>query len=254
MTSARDTNECEQWLSSSLREWANRRADRQAGDPPPSAALQPFLEAIYAGHLKTAEAWLVQHRVTDTPGQAQVLDWILPAIYEVERNWASDSRSYTDTLRAFWHLQKLLHDSAEVPPPAHPANVHGARNTVVLAAAPGSEHTFGTQVVDDHFRARGWTPRVLLQTTAEQLKATLRDGAVDVLGLSVGHDAALAGLSQLLMELRAVSQNPQLRIMLGGNIFSMARSEYDWLGADCIAQTAEEAFNFCQMCSRQRLQ
>ena len=259
MKPASPLDDCDLWLSASLRELVDIMGSRHRVAQPEGPAAQPLVEAIYAGDLAAAQALLAAPVAGTLRTGSAILEHILPAVYQIERNWTTDARSYTDTLYAFWNLQKLLNPS---PPPGEAADAPedpttadgGASPCVILATAPGSEHTFGIQLVGDHFRALGWHPQVLLQTTHQSLLDLVGTRPVDVLGLSVGHDAALAGLSQLLVELRAASQNPALRIVLGGNIFTMSQVEYAWLGADCVARSADEAFNFCRLCSPQRFQ
>lgn len=258
MDTAKDTDNCDQWLSESLRALLNSAQARMGATLASRGDVDAMVQALYAGDLAKARQLMGGHREahphTGHTTSQSIASLILPAIYELERNWTSDARDYTQTLRAFWQLQTLLHD--EVAPgrqALEPAPVR-ADARIILATAPGSEHTFGVQVVHAHFAARGWSPRLLLRTEVDVLKQALSDGHVDVLGLSVGHDAALAGLPQLISELRACSANPGLQIMVGGNVFNMADSEYEWIGADGLARSADEAFSFCQTHSRQRLQ
>ena len=53
------------------------------------------------------------------------------------------------------------------------------------------------------------------------------------------------GLADHIKNFRSVSKNPSIRIILGGNVFDMRASEYDWIGADYIAYSPNEALQYC---------
>jgi len=157
----------------------------------------------------------------------------------------SDERDYNATLSSFWCLQKLL-EYSELEFPNKPlAKTDLTQGKVVLATAPGCQHNLGILVVSDYFRSWGWQSVTLLDTTRELLLQEVRDTSIDFLGLSVGHDAGLKGIPELLQELRLISINPALKIFVGGNIFDLSVEEYDWIGCDCLVTSPQDALQFC---------
>lgn len=68
---------------------------------------------------------------------------------------------------------------------------------------------------------------------------------MDYIGISVGHDEGLAGLSEFIALLRQESRARDVRILVGGNVFSHPTSQYVWLGADFVALNVEDALTYC---------
>jgi hypothetical protein len=52
-------------------------------------------------------------------------------------------------------------------------------------------------------------------------------------------------LGQFISLLRQKSRNPSVKIILGGNVFLSPRTQYDWLGADYVALSVEDALGYC---------
>ena len=247
-----DLDLCDQWLHQA---WVELKAPLdQAGGAVTmhrlnAQAVQDLLQALCAGLVEQARQICLHHHQGDNAGQsdmAHALSLLLPVIELIERDWQSDRRSYTDTLYAFWNVQRLLQSWSE--PPATPAlashntGAHSAHvGRVLIASAPGCQHHLGALVVADLFRTHGWQVQTLIDAPATQLIQAVQRECPDVVGLSVGHDAGLQGLGDLLQTIRQAAAGSSPRILVGGNIFTPNASAFDWLGADGIATSAQHA-------------
>ncbi len=243
---------CIQWLQNSLRTMKIKGIEERA----PSANLvlqrQHLLTALYERDLLTAQRVCQEFDEVRTGTQSTSRDLILPSVYAVEQAWLGDTRDYNETLTAFWYLQKLLErpmNGLGHQPSVQSPSVQGR---TVFATAPGCEHNFGVLVLSEYFRSWGWQVSTLLEGGREGLVREVSSQPIDFLGLSVGHDAALKGIPELLQELRTCSINPGMKILLGGNIFDMPASEYAWIGADCLATLPQDALQFCTSIAQDR--
>ncbi len=238
---------CDQWLTDSFRAFREQAGLRPS--PTFSAentAFTRLYSAICRGDLNAAEHICQEYAQTERVSLARVIDLVLPTVYQIEWEWQSDARSYADTVYAFWNLQRLI-ERLEVLSRNHPSHREPAlaRGRILFANAPHCRHHFGVLVASDFFRANGWDVQSLLDIDRAGLLQTLHNHAFDFLGLSIGHDGGLEGLVDLVRAARLSSCNPNLRILIGGNIFSLPRSQYDWVGADYVAISAIDAMAYC---------
>ncbi len=243
-----DLDDCAPWLQQA---WVELKAPLSQGDFAPlphsldPALLTTLLQVVCQGDIATAHRLCQQFTQADA-GRADMqhaLSLILPVIEQIERDWQADRRSYTDTLYAFWNVQRLLQtwSVAQTTPTEPLPGVQRHAGRALMASVPGSLHHLGALVVADHFRGHGWQVQTLIDATADQLIQAVRDGHCDVLGLSVGHDAGLQGLADLIRSLRAAAPATPPRIVLGGPVFSSGASGFAWLVADGIATSAQQA-------------
>ena len=245
MNLATPSNACMQWLQQSLRDLKNARVQDSPSSVDLPVTRERLLAALYAGNRAVAQDLCDAHDRAFGRARASVMDLILPSVYQIEEQWLAGARSYGEVLCAYWHVQGLLQRDAQgLRQPPHMLDMP-VQGQVVLATVPGCEHTLGVWVVSESFRAWGWQVTTVLEGGREALVQAVSQRPVDFLGLSVGHDAALEGLVDLLKHLRASSCNPALRILVGGNIFDMPAAQYDWIGADYLAATANDALQYC---------
>lgn len=242
------TEDCDRWLRDSF--LALKRKVEANIDAIPASELRPcaeansLLEAFGAGDLQQAERILTSSVKDASCDHHTSSGLILPLISQLEGEWLAGRRSYVDTVYAFWSMQRFLDDMEKRNTgSAHPPR--SAWGNVLLAASPGTRHTFGLSVVDDRFRAGGWHTETFTNGNPDTLLDAARKNAAEFIGLSVGHDEGLADLGDFIALLRSESRNPDVRIILGGNIFMSSRDQYDWLGADLVALNVDEALTYC---------
>lgn len=243
---------CAQWLQNSLRSLKTNPLEEQHTSVDLAMPRQQLLAAMYERDLAAAQRICRAYAEASAGASASVRDLILPTVYAVEQEWLADRRDYNETLTAFWYLQQLLESPKNGPdrqPYVRPAPVQGR---TVFATAPGCEHNLGVLVVSDYFRSWGWQVSTILEGRREVLVRQVSSLPIDFLGLSVGHDAGLVGMPELLQELRTCSCNPGMKILLGGNIFDMPSVEYAWLGADCLVTSPQDALQFCASIAQHR--
>ena len=248
MRSVSNSSTCEQWLQGSLMAFKKSASDLHgSASRNVRARNEQLMTAICIGDLNRCDQVLAELSQVDPDRQINVIQLVLPLIYQIESDWLSDRRNYGDTLEAFWNLQQWVerHQKRSSETLTRPSNPHHFPR-VLLSTAPGCDHNLGILTVSHFFREQGLTSaQVLTDGKRESVLDALTEHEFDFLGLSVGHDAGLDGLIDFLSESRAISRNHRLKIFLGGNIFTLPQSEYSWIGADHLAYRPEDAFAYC---------
>lgn len=167
-------------------------------------------------------------------------------IADIEDQWQRDRLDYDQVLQGFWTIRRALelkiartqmHDLIASPTQAN-------RGPVLFASVPGGEHVLGALSVADHFVLNHWQVDTCLGATREVLLERVRAKPFQLIGLTVGTDAELEGLADLIIDIRTRVAPQSTPIVLGGNVFVLPDHEYRWLGANFIAQTVDDAIHF----------
>jgi methanogenic corrinoid protein MtbC1 len=174
--------------------------------------------------------------------EAVCLDLLAPAARHLGDLWCEDICSFADVTIGLMRLQAaLLHVSAPQTLPAGCDAAPCPRRTVLLAPAPGDQHTFGLTMVAGFLERAGWTVTQLQDGSPACVEAALRAGWFGVLGLSAGSTVKLKAMPRMLVRLRAMSRNPDLGIMVGGPVFLAEPALARELGADATAADGSQA-------------
>jgi methanogenic corrinoid protein MtbC1 len=119
----------------------------------------------------------------------------------------------------------------------------GEVRRIMLASAPGSQHSLGLAMVSEFFRAEHWQVVVEISTSEDVLMHAVAHEWFDVIGLSVGLVEQLPELPFLIDRLKKASRNPHAFVILGGPALLHPEIESAKLGADAVSTNAAEAVN-----------
>lgn len=151
--------------------------------------------------------------------------------------WNEDRIDFVDVTLGVARLQRLVRSFEGLD--GHPAYDEGRK--VLLATAPGEQHSMGNSIVQKFLRAAGWhvwtcaTPRL---EDAADIAATEWFGVV---GFSMSSDLHMEGLEQAIRRVRQMSMNPKVGIMVGGSAISRHPEWVDRVGADGTASNGPAA-------------
>jgi MerR family transcriptional regulator, light-induced transcriptional regulator len=224
-----------------------RQASQQALQPrPDGAAVARLEELVRAGRISDALALCRMTRSADAArgvtGENAALHarLLIPLIRRLEAAWTVDEIDFAHLSLAFLNLHRIIATLSDDLRPSYGAG----RGRVLVSTAPGEEHRFGAQVLADLLRAAGWSVDLVLDADELALISRVAQTPYVALALSVGHDGALDGLGDLITTLRASACNGTMRVLLGGSALAEPRSQYNFLGADLVAQSSAEALGF----------
>ena len=167
------------------------------------------------------------------------IELLAPAARRLGDYWETDQRDFVEVTMALWRIQEILRELALRAPPQARAD-QGQRHAL-FATMPGEQHSFGTLMVADCFERAGWACDVLIEPTTSELTGKIAHHRYDLVGLTVSCDCSSAALGNLVTALRAVSNNPGIRIMVGGRSINERPELLGECGADATASDAPSA-------------
>lgn len=206
---------------------------------PGSEDVVAFAALLLKRHPDEAVAYVDSMRERGVALELIYLDLLSPTARRLGELWDSDDCQFTDVTVGLWRLQQVMYDMS-------PEFQRGAANRVgsrraLLAPAPGSQHTLGLFMVAEFFRRAGWHVLGRPDASRSELLSTARNEWFDVVGLSVGTELHIDGLSAVIAELRKVSVNPDIAVLVGGPLFVAEPELYIQVGADATASDAPHA-------------
>ena len=116
--------------------------------------------------------------------EALYLDLLAPAARHLGELWEADLCDFTQVTLGLWRLQQVMHELS--PAFQNEATYSLQRRRVLLAPAPGSQHTLGLFMVAEFFRRAGWDVSAEPAASAAELAAADGRDWFDVVGLSMG--------------------------------------------------------------------
>jgi MerR family transcriptional regulator, light-induced transcriptional regulator len=209
---------------------AAHRTDPEAARPP-HHAIDALLADVLSDDPAAALARIERLREGGDTIPDLLLDLVTPVARRLGEMWTSDRCSFVDVTVALWRLQQVL-GALGLPP--HELFAPPSRR-VLLAPAPGEQHTLGLLMVAEFFRRAGWDVESLLGGGAEQIVGRLAAEPFAVVGLAAGSSLRLGAAATLIRSLRQASANRQVVVLLGGPAFLDRPELARELGADATA-------------------
>ncbi len=222
----------------------------RAGPVPPSLALavarhlseadlRHFLSLV-RGVEDSGSAEFVQDLISNgTAIESIYLDLLAPAARRLGTLWESDECDFVEVTVAMGRMQRTLRDLS------HVFLAESARNeaigNVLLSCVPGEQHTLGIIMVGEFLLRDGWRVLVGAPWTDSDLDLMVSSEWYDIVGFSVGCESRVSALKREIRRTRAVSRNPELKVIVGGKIFSDNPDMIARVGADAYASDARGA-------------
>ncbi len=167
------------------------------------------------------------------------VDLLAPAARRLGQYWEDDSGDFVDVTMGLWRIQEVLRELTQRMPPDVRSG-HGARRAL-FSTMPGEQHSFGTLMVAECFERAGWETEVLIEPTQAEIVEKAAKVNFDLIGLTVSCDCPTATLRSLVQSIKSVSDNPHVRILLGGRVINEAPELVGQCGADATAIDALSA-------------
>jgi methanogenic corrinoid protein MtbC1 len=183
-------------------------------------------------------------RAEGVTAEAILLDLFAPAARHLGELWKADLCDFVEVTMALSVLQQLVREhSAGVGMEGFNWTDH---RRLLLAPAPGDQHTFGVAIVEKFFRSAGWDVWGGAAGLAFDLPALVRREWFGVVGFSLGCEKNLDALVQLIRQVRRASRNARLGVIVGGPAFLERPELAVLIGADATAVDANSAVPVAQ--------
>jgi MerR family transcriptional regulator, light-induced transcriptional regulator len=167
------------------------------------------------------------------------LDLLAPVARRLGVMWEEDECDFTAVTIGLSCLHQLVREYS----PAFALHARRAEpdRRVLLAPAPGEQHSFGILVVEQFFRGAGWD----VWSGAGVERAEILEAAqrvwFGVAGFSLACEDHLGALATLIRDVRRASRNAGVGILVGGPLFVERPDLVALVGADATAADGRQA-------------
>lgn len=191
--------------------------------------------------LDVAQANLIIRRVLErgVTLETVMLDLLAPTAQRLGAMWVDDDCTFTDVTVGLCALQNLLRayasgDERSVQPPP-------GDGSVLLAALPGEQHTFGVLMLETFFRRAGWDVVGMPLALHDDIVSAASRRPFAIAGLSISRKIQLDGLRDMIATIRKRSANREIIILVGGRVFNENPGLFRSVGADMTARDGQQA-------------
>ena len=167
------------------------------------------------------------------------LNLLTPVARNLGEMWDNDDADFTQVTVALWRIKQLMYDLS--PMFQEYAEYKQQGKSVMLVPLPGSQHTLGLFMVSEFFARAGWRVWGELAATEADILRMAKTQWFDVVGLAASLHEQFPDLKRMISEVRAVSLNPHVGIMIGSPVFNQNPELIDDLGADMVGIDAVDA-------------
>ena len=210
-----------------------------APEPAGTSLISAFTEALLSGDDSAPGAFVRTQLRQGVAPETLLTEVFGAAARELGSRWESDDCSFYEVTIASGHIQRLVRAIS----PLFLANsaMYGSMGRMLLTCAPGEQHSLGTMVIAEYFIRDGWDVHLMTIYGTDILLDMVRKTDYNCLGVSVSCDQHLIGLGKDIRRVRQVSRNPDIKVLVGGQLFTVDHSKVHLLGADGCAADAESA-------------
>lgn len=203
------------------------------------ADVEEFTQLALSGEAHVLLDFVDHCLETGSSVETIYVELLAPAARRLGEYWEEDSEDFVGVTMGLWRIQEILRElTLRIPPKSQPG--HGQRSAL-FSSVPGEQHSFGTLMVAECFQRAGWDTDVLIEPSQSELTQKFANRHYDLIGLTVSCDCSTGALASLVKTVKAVSSNPQIRIMMGGRVINEQPELVDECGADATATDALSA-------------
>ncbi len=212
------------------------RAARSVRD----SELAAFIEVVIGTEDGAAPAFVRALMADGVTVESVFVDLLGPTARDLGIRWEDDECSFVDVTVALGRLQRVLRDLSQHFQAESNTQPDSAGH-VLLTCLPGEQHTLGLILVAEFLIRDGFRVLVGAPWSESDLLTQVQTEWFDVIGFSAGCESRLSTLKREVARIRAVSRNPNVRILVGGQVFSLETELVARVGADGWARNAQEA-------------
>jgi MerR family transcriptional regulator, light-induced transcriptional regulator len=167
------------------------------------------------------------------------LDLFSPAARHLGELWVADRCDFSSVTICLGRLQRLLREwspsfGTEVE---HPAN--GRR--ILLAQHSDEQHSFGLSMVAEFFRRAGWEVLGGVGGAVPDPSAQVSREWFDAVGFSIGSETRIDWLKERIAQVRKVTRNRSVVVLVGGPLFVLQPAWAQSVGADASGHDGGQA-------------
>jgi len=161
------------------------------------------------------------------------LDIIPLVARELHDYWDKDEITFFDVTRATWSIKRLIYslspqfikpDTAHMMPAVN-------RFQVLVATAPGAQHTLGPLLVSQYLQRKGWHLLPGFDHDEAELLNLVSDHWIDLICISVSLSSETPRLKSWVAKIKARSKNAHIQCIVGGPLLAIEPELVNSIGA-----------------------
>jgi methanogenic corrinoid protein MtbC1 len=197
--------------------------------------VHTLAELAAEGDADAAKGYVHALSESGLPHDCLLLDLLAPCVRLLGQRWEDDTYTFSQVTVAMWRLQSALHDHREPVVPFTPPV-----RRAVFTALPGAQHTFGTALAAQFFRAHGW--EVFHEPGLDLPALCARSSApVQLIGVSISTDSEIEQSVSAILALRRAYHRHRTVFLVSGPMAGLYPDLAERCGADVGAASAVEA-------------
>lgn len=229
---------CADWFGEAIGALTNRmRATARESPGLHAVRSRPAASARSEALLAALRSGRINHVVPTLRGTAG-FGSLVELVDTVEQGWRDGQIGPAEALKVLITAEMIVTGAGELRVRSGPVG------RGLIGVAEHDQHTLGALVAAKTMELNGWLVDYEPSRSYEQLFRELAARHYDFVGLSVGHDAALAGLADAIAEARRASKNGDIRVLIGGGAIGASPGDYRFLGADGVCTSPVDALNY----------
>ena len=208
------------------------------------ADLDDFCALLSSHDVASALSYLDAAAARGVDFDGLLLGLLAGAARRLGQEWETDQKPFADVTVGMSRLQEAL-QHVSMNDPTRPVYA-GSRGRALLAPCPGEQHNFAIMLLDCMFHRAGWDVCTLMDVSRERLGDIAASSSFDVVGLSASSRDRVEELEETIRTVRAVSRNQNIRIVVGGVIFSDDPGLLDRVNADAAPSDLRAAVSWAE--------
>lgn len=204
---------------------------------PSGADIDSLAHIVIGDDLEAAATYVTVLRDRGLSMETLYVELLEPTARHLGKMWEDDECDFIDVTIGVARLQKLLaifNETYHLPDLS-------TRRQVLMALAPGNQHSFGAIMIDRLLFASGWQVQTEYSGVTDDIVSAVRENWFAVVGLTAGSDLQLDALKSVIVEIRRASRNAHVGILVGGPMFTENPALVHSVGADATAPNAPAA-------------
>ena len=171
--------------------------------------------------------------------EAIFLELFAPSARLLGELWLADRCDFSTVTICLGRLQRLLREWSPAfgTDVEHPAN--GRR--ILLAQHSDEQHSFGLSMVAEFFRRAGWEVLGGVGGAVPDPSAQVSREWFDAVGFSIGSETRIDWLKERIAQVRKVTRNRSVVVLVGGPLFVLQPAWAQSVGADASGHDGGQA-------------
>lgn len=224
-------------------------ADTKAPEAPEGRGIEPYeIEAFaklsLAGNLDDMENFVIALTREGITIQSVYLDLMTPSARLLGEYWMQDEFTFTDVTMGLGCLQTLLFRLSVKQVPEE--SLQQVMPKALFVTPEGGQHSFGVRMIGDLYRQAGWKAHCEINATIDLIADMVKQESFDLLGISLSSSEQIEQSSDIIEQIRLVSMNSNIKILLGGSLIAEDPGIAERIGADMFASNGKEAIVIAQ--------